>query len=420
MPSIAELSGQLGPRQALALEGSIESQSRAYQATVQERGYEDAPTEFVAFTIPLDSHLPLPLGYTSTVHIPHEQSASMTIVHHAALETKLGREKLTAILTALVVGIGNEHTATPLADLDEFSIMALYREAIRHANHTIMAFKLTPDMHNHDLRPVTVMNRPSFVDMFRFDTTLGQILEAGTVQMHHNLVKSVDRASRAMNPSEHDEFRKYFQMLGMHDDEPSTNILATICQAIDEVCIGNYASGLVLADTYTEHFMRYALLRLYAAEGLSDEAAMSKVDNMRSLDKLLGGLAVALRVTQPELKQSIAFGVWREACREKRNHITHRFTKLAVEPGEARAALRETIRMVSVLARCVVGAQTSLAPHMRLFETPSWYINSIEAYDAHDGRALSRVTDIVKYQYLKPDGSAARHKVRWSRRDREQ
>lgn len=401
MPSLAELSSMLSPMKALALEGAIEHQSQEYQKTVQQRAYENAPSQFVAFTIPLDSYLPLPEAYGSTIHMPHEQSASMTLVHQTAMETKIGTEKLTTVLTAMVVALATKDSAKPLADLDETTIMSMYREAIGLANHTIMAYKLTPGRHNHDLQPVTVTDRPSYVDMFRFDTTRGQILEAGTVHMHQNLVASVQRA-QSMTGQEHAEFIKYFQALGMQHDKPAANILATIYQAIDDVCVGNYTSGLVLADTYTEHFMRYALSQLYTAEGIDEEAAMGKVDSLRTLEKLVGGLATALSVPRPNLKQTISFETWRNACRDKRNHITHRFTKLPVEPREARAALHETIRMIATLTRFIVHKNTNLAPHLLLFETPGWYVGSIEAYDANDNKALSRVTDIIKYKYLKP------------------
>ncbi len=404
MPSLPELSSMLSPMKALALEGSVDVQSAHYRKNVARRNFTDAPTEFVAFTIPLDSHLPLPEGYTSIVDWPEEQSASMTMVHNAAMETKICGQSLTAVLTSLVVALGNEHTATPLAELDEPLIMDLYKEAIQLANHTILAYKLTPGRHNHDLQPVTVTNRPSYVDMFRFDTTSGQIIEAGNVHMHQNLVASVERAG-ALTPQEHGAFVEYFQELGMGNDEPVTNILATMYQAIDQVCLGNYASGLVLADTYAEHSMRYSLLQLYQDKGLDNEAAMGKVDSLRTLDKLVGGLATQLHVPRPDLKRMISFDAWQAACRQKRNHITHRFTKLAVEPQEARVALHETIKMISSLTRFIMLSNVKVAPQVRLFMTPKWYAGSIEDYAANDGRSISRVSEIVPYTYIIPGKS---------------
>lgn len=402
MPSLAGLSSMLSPMKALALEGSIETHSREYRKTIKQYAYENPPSEFVAFTIPLDSYLPLPEAYGSIVHEPQEQSATMTLVHHTALETKVGTEKLTAVLTALVVAIGNKDTVTPLSDLDETTIMGLYSKVIRQANNTIMAYKLTPGRHNHDLQPVTITDRPSYVDIFRFDTRRGEILEAGTVHMHQNLLASVERARHVLNGPEHTDFRNYFQMIGLHGDNPAANILATMYQAIDEVCTGNFSSGLVLADTYAEHSMRYALLQLYANEGHSEEAAMGKVDSLRTLEKLLGGLAAELHVTRPNLKQMISFDTWRDACRQKRNHITHRFTKLPVEPHEARTALHETIHMITKLTRHIMRTHVELAPHLRLFGAPSWYIGSIEDYDEHDGQSIGRVEDIITYKYLNP------------------
>jgi hypothetical protein len=399
MPSTAELIGYLEPRKILALEGSIETHSREYQKAAEERGHEGAPSQFVAFVIPLSSYLPLPEAYGSTLHVPHEQSASMTLVHHAAMETQLGFEKLNVAVTSLVVALGNEQAAKPLADLEEITIMELYREAIRLANHTIMAYKLTPGLHNHDLQPVTVRDRPSYVDMFRFDTTTGEIIEAGNVGMHQNLAESVHHHASPMDERAHIDFRWSFQLLGADGDEPAANILATIYQAIDAVCIGHYESGLVLADTYAEHSMRYALLQLYANQGLDQEAAMGKVDSLRTLDKLLSGLATALSVQRPDLKRAIEFEAWQAACRVKRNHITHRFTKLAVEPGEAREALHATIGMIARLAQFIILRDARLAPHLRLFQSPGSYIGSPQAYDAQDNRSMGRVTSIVKYVY---------------------
>lgn len=400
MPSLSELSSMLSPLQALALEGPIEERSREYREAVQKYGFENAPTEFTAFAIPLDSYLPLPEAHTNILHNPYEQRASIAMVHQAAMEASIGTEKITAILSAVIVGLGDQTTSRPLAELDEYSIMAMYREAIRLANQTIMAYKLTPGRHNHDLQPVTVTDRPSYVDMFRFDTAIGEILETGTVLMHQNLLASTERAN-SLSTSEHVAFKRYFQALIAQDDEPAANILATIYKAIDDVCLGNYTSGLVLADTYTEHFMRYALSRLYADEGFSKEAALDKVDNLRTLEKLLGGLATALSVSRPELKRIISFETWRTACREKRNHITHRFTKIPVESGEARSALRETIRMNAVLSRFIMQKNANLIPQLQLFETPSWYVGSIEDYAANDGRSIAGVKNIVAYKYFK-------------------
>lgn len=399
MPSLAELSSVLSPMKALALEGAIEAKSEFYQREVQARGLEEVPTQFVAFVIPLDSCLPL--GEAHGVNNVAEHEASITLLHQAALETKIGTRKLTAILSTLVVALGDQHTNKPLAELDEYTIMANYRKAIEIANQTIMAYKLTPGRHNHDLQPVTVTNRPSYVDMFRFDTTIGQILEAGNVRMHQNLVASVTR-SELLSQREHAEFMNYLRALSFQSDSPATHILATIYKAIDNVCVGDYTSGLVQADTYTEHFMRYALSQIYATQGFSEEAALGKVDSLRSLDKLVGGLATALSMERSDLKKMISFEAWRVACREKRNHITHRFTKIPVEPGEARSALRETIRMNAALSRIIMHRNVDLIPQLQLFETPRWYIGSIEDYDSNDARALSRVNDIVKYTYFKP------------------
>jgi hypothetical protein len=399
MPSLAELSSMLVPMKELALEGNVETQSRYYQEQVQRQGRQDAPTEFVAFTVPLDSYLPLSEGHT--VHTTDKQSAHMTMVHNAALETKIGSKKLTAVLTALVVALGNKDTSTPLAELDETTIMSMYKQAIQVANNTIMAYKLTPGRHNHNLQPITVTNRPSFVDIFRFSTVSGEIIEAGNVHMHQNLVASVECAN-SLEPQEHDTFLGYFRALGPQNDEPITNILATIYQAIDEVCVGNYASGLVLADTYAEHSMRYSLLELYTSGGLAEEAAMGKVDSLRTLEKLVGGLATELHVPRPSLKRIISFDTWQAACRQKRNHITHRFTKLPVEPQEARTALHETIRMITSLTRFIMSSNINTAQHLRLFGAPGWYTGSIEAYSANDGRSISRVTDIIPYKYIRP------------------
>jgi len=407
MPSLAELSSMLVPMQELALEGNVETQSQYYQQQVQQQGRQDAPAEFVAFTVPLDSYLPLPEGHT--VHTTDKQNAYMTMVHNAALETKIGRKKLTAVLTALVVALGNKDTATPLAELDETTIMDMYKQAIQVANNTITAYKLTPGRHNHSLQPVTVTNRPSYVDMFRFNTLSGEIIEAGNVHMHQNLVASVERAS-PLEPQEHGAFLQYFQALGPENDEPVTNILATIYRAIDEVCVGNYASGLVLADTYAEHSMRYSLLELYTSGGLDQEAAMGKVDSLRTLEKLVGGLAAELHVPRPSLKRIISFDSWQAACRQKRNHITHRFTKLPVEPQEARSALHETIRMITTLTRFIMTSNMSTAPQLRLFGAPSWYAGSIEAYSANDGRSISRVNDIIPYKYFRPGDPSSKSK----------
>jgi hypothetical protein len=402
MPSPAELIGFLEPRRMLALEGSIETHSRAYQQAVQERGYKGAPSQFVAFVIPLSSYLPLPEAYGSTFHEPHQRSASMTLVHHAAMEAQIGFNKLTAVVTSLVVALGNEHSAKPLADLDEVTIMALYREAIRLANHMITAFKLTPDLHNHDLQPVTVRDRPSYVDMLRFDTAIGQILEAGNVGMHQNLTESVHHHASPMDGRAHSDFSRSVQLLGARGDEAAANVLATIYRAIDAVCIGHFESGMVLSDTYAEHTMRYALLLLYTGQGWEQEAAMGKIDSLRTLDKLLGGLAEMLNVKPPDLKRAIEFEAWKSACRVKRNHITHRFTKVAVEPDEARDALHTTIGMIARLARFIIRRNVGLAPHLLLFETPGFYTDSFQAYDANDDRSIGRVANIVKYVYHKP------------------
>ncbi len=396
MPNLAELSSLLSPFRALALEGAVEAKSEFYQHEVRARGLRDAPTQFAAFVIPLDSHVPL--GEAHGVINAAQDESSITLHHQAALETKIGTKKLTAVLSSLVVALGDRATDTPLAELDEYTLMANYRKAIDIANQTIMAFKLTQGLHNHDLQPVTVPNRPSYVDMFRFDTSRGEILEAGYVHMHQNLVASVARP-HDLSPGEHAEFMNHLKVLSFHRDSPAPHILATMQKAIDNVCVGDYTSGLVQADTYTEHFMRYALSQVYVDKGLSEEAALGKVDSLRSLDKLLGGLATALSMERTDLKKMISFEAWRVACREKRNHITHCFTKVPVEPGEARSALRETIRMNTMLGRIIMYAHGSLAPQLQLFETPRWYLGSIEDYDANDARALSRVNDIVTYTY---------------------
>jgi len=401
MSNIAQVAGLLTPMAALALEGSIEAQSQCYQDNVRRQGLRDAPSQFAAFVIPLDSHLALPPGHTSIIHLPQEQSATMTLTHHGALEAKMGRRGVTAVMSNLVVGIGDKDTAKPLADYDEVSIMGLYTRAIRVANHTIMAYKLTPGRHNHDLRPVTVTDRPSFVDMFRFDTKKGEIIEAGAVHMHQNLLASVEHANQ-MSRRESASFAEYFRALGVESDDPAMHILATIYQAIDEVCIGHYPQGLVLADTYAEHSMRFSLMQLYMKQGLDEAAAERKVRSQGNLDKLVGAIATELHVPRPHLKDHIAFDAWRDNCRQKRNHITHNFTKLPVEPHEARTALHQTIDMIAKLSRFTMRMHADLGPQLRLFTAPEWYSRSIEAYDANDKQSLSRVTDIVTWQYMRP------------------
>ena len=399
MPNLAELSSMLSPFRALALEGAVEAKSKFYQDEVRARSLHDAPSQFTAFVIPLDSHLPLPEAFGVTNVSEHE--ASITLAHQAALETKIGTKELTTILSSLVVGLGDQNTHTPLAELDEYTIMANYRKAIEIANQTIMAYKLTPGRHNHDLQPVTVPNRPSYVDMFRFDTTTGQIIEAGNLHMHQNLLASVTRAD-LLGRAEQAEFMHQLRALSLASDDPARHIVATIFKAIDNVCVGDYTSGLVNADTYTEHFMRYALSRMYVSKNNSEEVALSKVNHLGSMDKLLGGLAVALSMERSDLKKQISFDAWRVACREKRNHITHRFTKLPVEPGEARTALRETIRMNTMLNRIIMYKNADLVPTLQVFEAPRQYLGSIEDYDANDARALSRVNDIIAYKYHLP------------------
>lgn len=398
MPSISQLLSLLDPMHVLALEGAIERHSKEYQTMVKLRAHTNAPTQFIAFAIPLDSYLPLPHAYGSTVHVPHEQSASITIVQQAPLEVQLGNKKVKAVLSVLVVGLASAETARPLKDFDEKTLLRLYREAIRLANHTLLAYKLTPPRHNHDLHPVTVTDRPSFVEVIRFDTTVGQILECGNVLMHQNLHRSMDDA-RLMNDREHKRLIRTYQMLGSQSDDPAAGILTTIYQATDQLCLGNYTQALVLADTYTEHLMRYALLQIRLCSSISLEGAKKELDKLRNMDALLTSLATRLQRTPTQLKDAIGFSKWQQVCRYTRNQITHQFIKTVLEARQSRAAVRETIQMTSALVDIATKKFPQTQPHLELFKMPRWYLSELEDSNNSDDQALSKVGEIHKHTY---------------------
>lgn len=414
MPSISQLLSLLDPMHALALEGAIEHHSKEYQSKVKARAIANAPSQFVAFAIPLDSYLPLPHAYASTVHVPDQQGASMTIVQQTPLDVQLGRKKLRAVLTVLVVAIADAGTSKPLKDFDEKTILRLYREAIRLANHTLLAYKLTPHRHNHDLRTVTIADRPSYVDMIRFDSISGRILECGNVHMHHNLVASVEDA-RVMSQSEYAALTYSFEALGEQSDSPSTGILVTIYQAADQVCLGNYTQALVLADTYTEHLMRYCLLCIHFCNGMSESSATEELDKLRTMERLIKGLAGSLGVSPRDMKLAIGFSQWLDACRYPRNQITHKFTKTVLEPHEARAALRETIHMTSKLIDLIIARYPQIRPVLQLFKTPNWYLGFLEDENNIDGQALTTVGEIHEHvYYATPDDYPVPNQARGS------
>lgn len=398
MPSISQLLSLLDPMHVLALEGSIERYSKEYQTVVKMRAFKNAPTKFIAFAIPLDSYLPLPNGYASTIHMPEQQSASITIVQQAALDVQLGRKKLKAVISVLVVSLASADTNRALKDFDEQTLMRLYREAIRLANHTLLAYKLTPPRHNHDLRPVTVTDRPSFVEVILFDSTVGRIIECGNVHMHQNLLLSMDNA-RLMSSPEHGRFMRSFQALENQNNDAAPGILATIYQATDQVCLGNHTQALVLADTYTEHFMRYALLQMRLCGGMSLAGAKKELDTLRNMEALLTSLAANLKCSPGKLKSTIGFKDWQQVCRYSRNQITHQFTKTVLEARQSRAALRATIRMTASLASLIMQTFPGARPSLQPFMAPSWYLEALQDNNNIDDRALSRVEDIHKHTY---------------------
>lgn len=379
MPSLSELMGFMKLSEVISLDKLIELNKNMYKRFIKEGKLGKAPSEFIGFIIPFDSYVPLPDNYGANMVYPDEKDGALRValatISSVVLKVQAGKNDMKLRISVVLVSLGDfKSTTKKVRELGESgSLNNMYEAAVEVANNAITAYKLTPFRHNHDLKPVSVLNRPSTVEVVRFNIDSGKVSEKEAVTLHRNLYLSVLHA-RSMTDKELENYRKLHYMLGSQMRTESI-MLSKIYEAIDARCIGQDSYAIVLADTYAEHVMRYVLFQILLIT-MSNEEAGRQLDRLRTMDVLLRDLARNLSMTKKELIKQIKYKQWFKKCRELRNSLTHRFNEHYVTQEDSQIAINETIEMIDKLTRIVETKYDQSVEVMKLFQSLGWYIKS--------------------------------------------
>ncbi len=378
LPNMTELLGMLKLSEVIDVKKLVEQQKVMYKRYVEETKLKKQPTQFIGFIVPLDSYIPLPSPYGANVVFQGDDGlvrASLVSIDNPAITMSAGKQNIKIRLSVMLVALG-DHKATG-KKIDELgkagTLLTIYNNALGAANDVITAYKLTPQRHNHDLKPVTLLNRPSTVEVIRFDIDKPDIIEHEHVSMHKNMLISVSHA-RKMEDKELTNFRNIHLMLSgqMHLESV---LLGKIYQAIDARCVGLETYSIVLADTYAEHMLGYMLFEMLLTEMKPDEAGKT-IEDIRNIDGYLRAISKKLTMTKKELKTSIDFNEWNTKCRKVRNGLTHIFLDLKASQEDAQQAIDTTINMIDKLIG-VVETKYGLPKNVStLLHSVQWYQKS--------------------------------------------
>jgi len=154
-----------------------------------------------------------------------------------------------------------------------------------------------------------------------------------------------------MQNDELNHFRTAHALLGGHA-RIATMLISKIYDAIDAQCRGLDAYSIVLADTYSEHALRYLLFQILTTE-MKGTAAGAKVESLRNISLLVNELARKLSLPATELRNRIEFKRWDKQCRKIRNSLTHIFLEQPVSNRDSGRAISASVAMIANLIRLV-------------------------------------------------------------------
>lgn len=376
LPSLAELLGYLKLSEVIDLDRLIKHQQVMYKKFNDESKIENSPRQFIGFIIPLDSYIPLSDNYGANVVYPDAgqgiSRVSLISIANTPIKVSAGEQDIKWRLTVMFVALGDlKVTGKTIEELGKSGkLFRIYDHAIEAANDAINAYKMTPARHNHDLHPVSVLNRPSSVEVIRFDMDKSDLLEHEHVSMHKNMFLSAQHA-RKMLDKELENFRNLHLAISGQFRLESV-IISKIYQAIDARCVGNEAYAIVLADTYAEHALSYLLFQMLIPD-MGAQKAGEAVEKIQKIDKLVQQLARKLTLTPSELKRQIDYQDWQEKCRYIRNPLTHVFLEQRPSQEQAQEAIDSTINMVYKLVEIVEGKYEQSKPVLQFFKSVNWH-----------------------------------------------
>jgi hypothetical protein len=284
-------------------------------------------------------------------------------------------------LSVAFVGIAN-HTNTykkisKLAKKDELD--ELYSKAINAVNKTILAYKMTPGRHNHDLKTITKLDRPSVVDVVRYDVLSGDLLESQSVALHDNLRLSATHA-RDLDGSELTAFRNIHVAISS-DLQTEGWIVSKLYQAIDARCNGDCSYSIILADTFAEHAMIYMLFMMLIPK-IGQEAAAKKIDDIKKIDVLKNEIAEQLQLSSKLFTKESGYKSWDRDCHKVRNPLTHMFIEQIPTQEQAQAALDSSVSYIAKLADMIMDKYEDCEKSLTFFQLTHWYKdirNQVEA-----------------------------------------
>jgi len=353
MPSFVDALGELDLAKAIDVENLVQAQATLYQDFLKEQSIKSAPEEFVGFVVPLDAYIPIAEGYPAASLTPGEAEgiARTSIVSLSSISPtiSLGTHSIKIRQSVLLVSL-SDHDAThkSVAELEESGILLnQYHHALKAANDVVLAYRLTPGRHNHNLAPVTLLGRPGSVPVIRCRLSRKpEIRERTAVTFHQNTLAGVLHA-REILETELDNFRSFHASLGTYARYP-TVLLTAIYDAIDARCKGQNDIAVIRSDAFAEHILRYLLYQVLVPD-LGERGAGEKIDSIYRLDSLLSQLAGKLGLTSAELKNKINFETWDRDCRKIRNSLTHVFLEHYLSEDDSRLAVTATLNMVRAL-----------------------------------------------------------------------
>ena len=380
MPSLIEALGIVGISTAIDLSDLTSEMMKRYQTALKQYKVAIAPKSFIAFIIPLDTFIPLSERYSADILKPSEEGfeeAYLTMVTSIPISVNVADNPIKVRLTIMCVAVGDVSTTTKTIHEQKENLSRLYQEAIERVNKVILGYKVTPFRHNHDLRTVTALNRPSSVRVLRINGITGEILEQESIFMHDYLTRSLMNA-KSLTEKEKRSFQ-FAHVSFSRDQVFAANIVQKIYEAIDARCLGDNTYAVVLADAYVEHVMRYILFRCLQQEGSPDDQAHKELEGIRMMEKLVSRLAQALGTNKSHLKEEVGFTKWNANCRLLRNGITHNFLGGVIDGESSFNAIGDSVNLAIKLTSLAVIKYPLFNDDMQWFSSLQWYIKMTDS-----------------------------------------
>lgn len=381
LPGFVEALGQLDLPKAIGVEKLIRYQSEMYQKFLDDSKLTAPPREAIGFIVPLTSYVPLPENYNASMGYkgPDKRLDSINFVSIASIPLTLGSgsSKVKWRLSVAFVGLADHESTykniTKLLRLKKLGLPNLYERALNAINSVVLAYKLTPMRHNHDLHAVNLLDRPSSIytvayNVFTGDT--GDIKEITRISMHDNLRLSTTHA-RDMKQNELESFRQLH--VDINTKLPlEAMVVSKIYQAIDARCTGNTAYSIILADTFVEHAMSFMLYMMLIPK-IGDTAASKKLDTIKTADALKNEVAAQIHMDSKIFEKETGYRDWLRECHKLRNPLMHLFIEQNPSQAQSQIAIDTSITFIDNLASKIMALYSDGEQSLKFFQLVGWY-----------------------------------------------